>query len=61
MTEKQKIAYDAFMAGVDWTLRAVIQCGDVFDMTEKDAELFRIRARKIVTASAQRISTAQGL
>jgi hypothetical protein len=56
VNEKQKISYDAFMAGVDWALKAVMHCG-IYNLTEKEAGLFRARARKIVTASADRLAT----
>lgn len=36
----------AFMAGVNWTLTLIVDCGEVFNMTEKDAQLIRDRAWK---------------
>jgi hypothetical protein len=48
MNEKQRLAYDAFMVGVNWTLNSIIKCGDIYGMTEEEAEKFRERARKIV-------------
>lgn len=51
LTTKQQLVYDSFMMGVNWTLNAIIQCGDVFDMSAKDADLFRQRAQKIIRTS----------
>lgn len=47
---ERKLAQDSFLLGVDWTLEAIMKCGEVFEMSAKDAELFRIKARALIGA-----------